>query len=77
MAKAKKHHISSYTGLSRGQVCDISFECDTPGPETEYGDITAYWTGEIDYVGKYTLQPVDGGKPYYLFPREIVSVEPI
>lgn len=67
----------AYTGLLRGRVCLIDFECTTPGPEVETGNLEGYWTGEVDTWGKFTIKDVNGGPTLYLFPREIVGVEPI
>jgi len=66
-----------HDGIEQGRVYDIQAECDTSGPEVEHVEIRAYWTGEVDTWGKATFQPVDGRPAYYLFPREITSVEPV
>jgi hypothetical protein len=55
---------------------DIVFHCTTPGPETESGYVTGHWNGDIDTWGKLTIIPAnDRIDPYYLFAREIVSLE--
>lgn len=63
--------------LERGRVCNVSAECTTPGPDTEYVDIEAYWTGEVDTWGKYTFKQTNGDEPVYLFPRELRYAEPV
>jgi hypothetical protein len=63
------------TQLDTGKVYDITYRCTTPGPEVEEGEIRAFWTGEIDTWGKYTLQPIDGDAPRYLFAHEISEAE--
>jgi hypothetical protein len=62
--------------LKAGVVYEIEFRCTTPGPEVEEGGFTGYWTGETDTWGKRTFQPING-QPYYLFDRELVSVEAV
>lgn len=57
--------------IESGVVYNISFACDTPGPETEYGAFLGYWNGEIDIWGKLTFVPTDGQREHYLFSREI------
>ena len=78
--------------LERGRVYDVHYRCDTPGPDVYEGVYTAYWTGEIDYVGKLTFVVVDNmayaeqedsslyvepGQSVYLFRREITNLEPV
>jgi hypothetical protein len=58
-----------------GMVYDVSFRCDTPGPEIDEGSIRAYWTGEVEIFGKLIFRPVDGSPVVYLFRREIVALE--
>ena len=65
--------------LEAGIVYDISFRCDTPGPDAEEGSIRAYWTGETDTWGKLTFvqthdSPGDGFN-VYLFKHELMAVE--
>lgn len=64
-----------YRLLEAGRVYTVAYRCDTPGPDVEEGAIEAFWTGDVDAWGKLTFRPVDGRPPYYLFPREFVSVE--
>lgn len=61
--------------ITPNTVYDITYRCTTPGPDVEEGEIRAYWTGEIDTWGKYTIQPIDGSAPLYLFAREIIEAE--
>lgn len=60
-------------------VYTISYQCrpiGRPGDSIEEGIIDAFWTGEIDAWGKYTIVPINGQRPLYFFPDEIANVEP-
>lgn len=66
--------------LIKGKVCAITFE-ERYSAEHAQGHaqtIIGTWTGEIDSWGKYTIQLLDAeaGGPYYLFPDEVLAVEP-
>jgi len=63
------------TALVPYQVRTISYECRDIGYGVESDIIEAYWTGEIDVWGKYTIKPVDGQAPLYLFADEILYTE--
>ena len=60
--------------MESGVVYEIVFACSTPGPEVEEGAFTGFWNGEIDPWGKLTIIPIKNGKPIYLFPHEVVSI---
>ena len=58
-------------------VYNITYECRDIGyGGVESGEIRAYWTGEIDTWGKYTIVPVDGSERLYLFQDEILNAGP-
>lgn len=59
-----------------GTVYDIELLCTTPGPDDEEGWFRGYWTGEVDWIGKRTFQPING-QPLYLFDKDIVSINNI
>ena len=66
--------------LKRGQVYDIPYSCRPYGSDPEdreEGIVRAYWTGEVDTWGKYTLIPTDGSPTLYLFADEIIELESI
>lgn len=56
------------------RVYEISYACRDIGYGVESGILDAFWSGEIDYWGKYTIVPIDGSDPLYLFADEITSI---
>jgi hypothetical protein len=62
--------------LERNRVCDITYACRDIGYGVEGDTVRAYWTGEVDTWGKYTIVPVEhrDGMPLYLFLDEIKEV---
>ena len=57
-------------------VCDITYCTRTWFDyEAERGIVRGYWDTGFDTWGKFTIQPVDGSCPLYLFADEIVEVE--
>jgi hypothetical protein len=75
-AKRPSRKVAAGT-IEAGVVYDIGYYCDTPGPEIDSGMIRGYWTGEIDWTGKLTIQDAAGGPTLYLFPREFTDLDPI
>jgi hypothetical protein len=69
---------STVARLQKNQVVDLTYVCRPRGydeDDIESGIITGYWTGAIDTWGKYTIRPVDGGDPLYLFADEIIDLD--
>ena len=60
--------------MKSGVVYEIEFACSTPGPEIERGRLMGYWTGEVDFCGKLTVESISHEQPVYLFPGEFVSI---
>lgn len=60
--------------MARNVVYDIHYECRPPC-DPEPGVVRGFWTGQVDTWGKRTIVQVPAGKPYYLFPDEIVDLE--
>jgi hypothetical protein len=50
----------------------LHYRCRDFGYGVEEGEVTGFWTGEVDTWGKRTFQP-DNGKPLYLFADEVVE----
>jgi hypothetical protein len=63
--------------LQRNQTYEISYRCTTPGPGVEQGTVIGQWNGDIDTWGKFTIIPLDGSTPLYLFAKEFTGLEPL
>jgi hypothetical protein len=63
--------------LIKNQVIEITYECRDIGYGVESGTIRGFWTGEVDYMGKYTIKPINGGLNHYFFEDEFVDIEDV
>lgn len=64
--------------IERGRVYDVDFECrDNGDGMPDRGSIEAYWTGEVDTWGKLTFISTNRRQAHYLFPDELLEVEPV
>jgi len=61
--------------LIKNQVVEITYECRDG--DDEKGVIKGFWTGELDYMEKYTIKPIDGGPNHYFFDDEFVEIEEV
>ena len=53
-------------------VSIVTFRCRDLGYGAERGTVRAYWTGEVDTWGKYTIKVLSGRRrTIYLFADEI------
>jgi hypothetical protein len=79
MATKRQGETPSYvTGagrIYRHQVYLLAYECDTPGPEVDRGQLVGYWDGHVTPQGSLKIVPVRGGECHYLFPREFTRLE--
>jgi len=63
--------------MEPGVVYVIDYRCRDLGYGVEGGTIEAFWTGAIDTWGKFTLRPITGEAPLYLFRDEILGARPV
>lgn len=61
--------------LVKNQVVELAYRTRDLGYGVEEDIITAYWNGDIDAWGKYTIVPTNAAPVLYLFRDEIESVE--
>lgn len=59
--------------MTPNQVVTIDYRCRDIGYGVEEGTIEAFWTGDVDWIGKLTVRPVDGSPTMYLFEDEILD----